>query len=153
MRTLSLTFAFCALLVAGCGGGTSTTSTPDLVMVSAGDMAMAAADMAGMAPADMAKGTPVMVGMGGLNFNPAMVTIKVGETVTWTWASSGHTVTSGVPGAPDNKFCSPGDMSCAMAAPSVAGFVYSHTFTAAGMYPYYCIPHMGANMKGAVVVQ
>ena len=36
---------------------------------------------------------------GSLVFNPASVTVKVGGQVRWTWGSSNHTVTSGLPTA------------------------------------------------------
>src|SRR5262249_12347296 len=53
---------------------------------------------------------------GNLVFDPASVTIKVGDTVRWTWASSFHSVVSGVvvngANMPDGKFCSPNDMNC-----------------------------------------
>jgi len=86
-----------------------------------------------------------------------MVTIHPGDTVQWVWQSPGHTVTSGTVkmgmGTADNKFCSPSDMNCATAPTSTTGAMYSHTFTQAGMFPYYCRPHAGAGMIGTVVVQ
>ena len=49
----------------------------------------------------------VMVGDGGaLVYTPADLTIRVGDTVRWVWASSGHSVVSGTT-ARDNEFCSP----------------------------------------------
>jgi plastocyanin len=42
----------------------------------------------------------VVVGpSGSLTYNPPSVTVKVGGSVRWTWGSSGHTVTSGIPTA------------------------------------------------------
>ncbi|MGN6385054.1 MAG: PQQ-dependent sugar dehydrogenase, partial [Verrucomicrobiota bacterium] len=78
-------------------------------------------------------------------FNPSTATINVGDTVTWTQLDAGmqHTATSGVDAAPDGKFDS--------------GFLsqnqtYSHTFTEAGNYPYFCIPH-SSFMTGTIIVQ
>ena len=39
----------------------------------------------------------VAVGQGGDVFVPDTVNISVGDTVRWTWAESGHSVTSGDP--------------------------------------------------------
>jgi plastocyanin len=99
----------------------------------------------------------VMVGPGGmLVFDPATVTIKVGDTVRCMWASSFHSVVSGVvvSGAnmPDGKFCSPDDMNCGTTVSNM-GTVYDHTFTTAGTYPYFCAPHGVIGMTGTVIVQ
>ncbi len=48
----------------------------------------------------------VSVGQG-FTFTPGTVDIVVGDTVRWTWASSGHSVTSGTPCIPNEQFCSP----------------------------------------------
>jgi plastocyanin len=81
------------------------------------------------------------------------LTIAVGDTVKWVWASSGHTVTSGSAGVADGTFCSPSDANCDTAATSNAGATYSHTFAAAGDFPYFCRPHAGAGMTGDITVQ
>ena len=54
----------------------------------------------------------VAVGQGGDVFVPDTVNISVGDTVRWTWAESGHSVTSGPPCVPDSQYCSPNDMNC-----------------------------------------
>jgi plastocyanin len=96
----------------------------------------------------------VQVGSGGqLSFSPAAVTIHVGDTVQWTFASSGHTVTSGSGCGADNKFCSPNDTNCGNGATSASGATYSHTFTTAGTFPYFCEIHCGSGMTGTVTVQ
>src|SRR4030095_2736600 len=51
----------------------------------------------------------VAVGKGGGGVVPDTVTISVGDTVRWTWAEDGHSVTSGDPCTPDEQFCSPDD--------------------------------------------
>ena len=93
---------------------------------------------------------------GNFVFDPAMVTIKAGDTVRWTWASSFHSVVSGVvvngANMPDGKFCSPNDMNCGTTVSNV-GTVYDHTFNTAGTYPYFCAPHGVIGMTGTVVVQ
>jgi plastocyanin len=76
--------------------------------------------------------------------NPAVDTISIGETVTWTWVNTGgtpHSVRS--QGAP--AFTSSNTL-------SGGGSTYSFTFTAPGTYQYDCAVH-GSQMTGRVVVQ
>ena len=95
----------------------------------------------------------VTVGPGGaLTFDPDPVNISVGDTVQWTWGSSGHSVTSGHPCAADSQFCSPDDMNCASIILSNQGAVYSHTFTRPGAYSYFCSVHCIVGMTGTVNV-
>ena len=78
----------------------------------------------------------VAVGHGGDVFVPDTVNISVGDTVRWTWAESGHSVTSGPPCVADSQYCSPNDMNCSPGTLSNQGTVYQHTFTQAGRYSY-----------------
>ena len=87
---------------------------------------------------------PVQVGQGGLKFTPQNVTIHVGDTVQWTWAASGHSSTSGTPGHPDGIWDS---------GVQNLGFTFSHTFSTAGTFNYYCTPHGACcGMIGSVIV-
>ena len=96
----------------------------------------------------------VVVGPDGLfTFSPPSLNIQVGETVEWTWSSSGHNVVSGSECVADDQFCSPNDSNCAATPLSSNGSTYRHTFTAAGMYPYFCSQHCGFGMVGTVMVQ
>lgn len=71
-------------------------------------------------------------------FVPATVTIKVGQTVTWTNDGSiPHSVTFDN-GAPFDESLD-------------AGATVSRTFTTAGTFAYHCTIH-GASMSGTVVV-
>lgn len=76
--------------------------------------------------------------------NPAVDTIAVGGTMTWTWgansaAYSGHSVESeGSPGFASSAIQSSG--------------TYSVTFMAAGTYKYDCAVH-GSAMTGTIVVR
>lgn len=90
-------------------------------------------------------GTVVMpVGVGSntqLNFSPSTVTLILGANNTVTFENKDtatHTVT-----ATDNSFNS-GDI--------LPGKSWTHTFSAAGTFTYYCIYH-SAWMKGSVVVK
>ncbi|MGE5412838.1 MAG: PKD domain-containing protein [Syntrophomonadaceae bacterium] len=90
----------------------------------------------------------VEVGQGGNRFvddesHTTTTTIHVGDTVTWTWDSSTHSTTSGN--------CCTGDGTWDSGVHS-APFNFSHTFNAAGSFPYFCVVH-GAMMTGTVVVQ
>jgi plastocyanin len=72
-------------------------------------------------------------------------TIAVGDTVNWIWQTGIHSTTSGtctVGCTPDGTWDSG----------SGSGLNFSHTFTQAGTFPYFCIVH-GAMMQGTVVVQ
>jgi len=80
-------------------------------------------------------------------FQPNPVQVSVGATVTWTNDDSQpHTVTSGQNAQPDNKFNSSPNFNPLLAP----GQTFSHTFTEAGQYPYYCALH--PNMVGTVSV-
>ena len=94
----------------------------------------------------------VAVGQGGDVFVPDTVNISVGDTVRWTWATSGHSVTSGPPCVADSQYCSPNDTNCFPGTTSNQGFVYTHTFTEPGTYAYYCIVHCVIGMTGVVNV-
>ena len=81
---------------------------------------------------------------GDLVFSPSSVTIHPGDTVLWTWGSSFHSSTSGVPGVPDGIWDS-GILN--------QGATFSHTFNSTGTFPYYCTVHGGCcGMVGTVNV-
>jgi plastocyanin len=94
----------------------------------------------------------VAVGQGGFVFVPNTVNISVGDTVRWTWATSGHSVSSGTPCMIDGQFCSPNDTNCAAGVLSNSGTVYEHTFAQAGAYSYFCVAHCGLGMTGVINV-
>jgi plastocyanin len=94
----------------------------------------------------------VAVGQGGDVFVPDTVNISVGDTVRWTWAESGHSVTSGPPCVADSQYCSPDDMNCAAGILSNAGTVYTHTFSQPGAYSYHCAAHCAIGMRGVINV-
>ena len=86
----------------------------------------------------------VKVGAGGLKFTPANVTIQAGDTVQWVWRRNDHSTTSGTPGVPDGIWDS---------GVQNTGFVFNHTFPAAGTFPYYCSVHGACcTMSGSVTV-
>jgi plastocyanin len=72
-------------------------------------------------------------------YDPADITVKVGETVTWEWvADDKHSVTS------DNGAFDSGEK-------KGRGTKWSFKFTKAGDFPYSCTPH--PFMVGSVKVQ
>jgi plastocyanin len=82
---------------------------------------------------------------GSMQFVPAGVSIDVGDKVTWVWNGPYqpyHSVTSGTPGHANNLFNSG----------SLGGSAnFTHTFTTAGSFPYFCQVHP-TMMAGYVVV-
>jgi plastocyanin len=95
-------------------------------------------------------------------FEPATITIKAGESVTWTNASNEqHTVTADESALPDGAtYFSSGDAAGEKAANDdlaheliLPDGEYSHTFETPGRYSYYCILHLSDGMKGTVVVE
>jgi plastocyanin len=89
--------------------------------------------------APRARAAETMVDISGFAFQPGTVTIKVGDTVTWTNSdTTAHTATS-----TDDPALFDGEM-----AP---GESFSFTFTEAGSFDYFCEIH--PTMEGTVVVQ
>jgi plastocyanin len=75
-------------------------------------------------------------------FQPNLVQVSVGSTVTWTNDDAQpHIVSSGENATPSGLFESP------LMAPAAT---FEHTFTEAGEYPYFCLLH--PNMVGTVQV-
>lgn len=74
-------------------------------------------------------------------YDPATVTVQVGDTVTWTNSEGFHSVD-----ADDGSFGN---------APGT-GWTFTNTFTAPGTYEYFCEVHStadGTNMNGVVIVE
>ncbi len=80
-------------------------------------------------------------------FSPNPLEVKVGDTVTWTNDDlQPHTVTSGTSATPDGKFNSSPGLKTLLTPKNT----FSHTFSAAGTFPYFCQLH--PNMIGTVNV-
>ncbi len=74
-----------------------------------------------------------------MRFEPAVIGIKAGETVSWrNGAGMPHTVSGRSDGGPNSGTLGSGE-------------VFSHTFNESGTYEYYCALHPG--MTGKVIVQ
>jgi plastocyanin len=135
MKKLGIVLA--ALVVASVAACSSTTSptptgTSGGTSGTTGDAAAAA--------------NTVTVGGTSNTFSPSTLSIKVGDTVTWTWAGGAHTVTSGTGCTSDGMFGTDGIQ-------SAVGSTFTHTFATAGTFAYFCVPHCASGMKGSIVVQ
>ncbi len=103
----------------------SWTSLPFLVAVLAASPALAA---------------NVEVLVSSYQFTPSLVTIQVGDSVTWRNVEGSHDVV-----ADDGSFFG-GDT-------SANNWTFTHTFNSPGSFGYYCSPHINFGMQGMVVVQ
>ncbi|MEJ7838302.1 MAG: plastocyanin/azurin family copper-binding protein [Thermomicrobiales bacterium] len=90
----------------------------------------------------------------GLAFDPEMLTIDLGQTVTWrNVGTMVHTATNDIEQAqnPDHAVLPEGAVGWDSGLIR-AGESWSHTFDLTGEYTYFCIPHEAAGMVGKVVV-
>jgi plastocyanin len=89
----------------------------------------------------------VLVGSGGLKFVPATANIVQNDTVNWSWSGSFHSSTSGTV---NNGAATPNGLWDS--GVNNVPHSFSHTFTSAGTFPYYCSIHFGSGMTGSVIV-
>lgn len=91
----------------------------------------------------------VRVGQTSMAFSPSSISIAPGDTIDWVWYGpappyfTNHSVTAGTPSNPTPTVFNSG----AHHSP----YSFSHTFTTAGQYPYFCTVH-GSMMTGSVTV-
>ena len=76
---------------------------------------------------------------GNFQFDPALVEVDAGTTITWEWDSSGHSVTSVSGDQYDSD-------------DRAAGATFTHTFDSPGNHLYKCDPHEDTGHLGAVIV-
>lgn len=97
-----------------------------------------------------------------LRYEPGVVTVEVGETVTFTNDSdASHTVTAYEDKIPEGgSFFSSGGFTSEREARSEPekgmldqGEAFEVTFDAPGTYAYFCVPHEQLGMKGKVIVE
>ena len=140
--------------VTGQGGANATnatmTSTGNATNATAAGANATNATAAGATGGNTTTSVSIVPGASSLTdtaFQPNPVQVSVGNTVTWTNNDSQpHTVTSGSNGQPDNKFNSSPNFNPLLNP----GQTFSHTFTEAGEYPYFCMLH--PNQVGTVSV-
>jgi plastocyanin len=114
------------LAVAACGGGTTpppSQAAPSVAAPSTGQSAAA--------------GGSQSVEIKNFAFNPATLTVKVGDKVSWKNSdSAAHTVTFDDGSADSNDIAN--------------NATFDHTFSTAGTFAYHCKIH--TNMKGTITV-
>ena len=104
------------------------------------------------------------VGMTAQTFEPAEITVSVGDEVVWANTSArAHSVTAYGAQIPEEAtFFATGGYEDEIAARDAwangdgaikTGQQYTHTFEVPGEYRYFCIPHEQAGMIGTVVVE
>jgi plastocyanin len=131
MKTKVLSVLIALLLLAACGSKPTVTPAGTLPPIPTATQPPAATT----APVQAASANDITIQ--GFAFNPASLTIKVGDTVKWTnQDTAAHTVV-----ADDNSWGS-GQL--------VQGSSFSFTFTKAGTYNYLCGVH--PRMKGTIIV-
>jgi plastocyanin len=152
---LGLSLPAVSALLAACGGSdkaTNTVSSADSVTKASGSSSPTGSGAAGSAVA----GTTHTVEMlDQLKFDPAELTVKAGDTVTWkNTGSMPHTTTCDPSKALDKNHIKQPDGGDTWDSGILnGGQSYSHTFVVPGDYQYICIPHEAANMIGKVTVQ
>jgi len=127
------------LLGAGCGTANApTAAAPAAQPANAPAAAQPTAAPAAEQPSSAPSAAAATVEMWKFAFDPATVTVKVGQTVTWdNYDGVDHQVVS--------------DSGLFSSQPLPQNGEYSYTFTKAGTYPYHCQIH--PTMTGTVIVQ
>ena len=127
-----------------------------VVVISLGACSSSGAPGRSAEPSSTPEKSQTQVSLNGIAFEPDVLEIEPGTSVTWTNEDDIlHTVTSGVgkkqgvpgvsedvPGKPDGRFEREMDG---------AGATFTFTFEEAGTFPYFCAIHAG--MTGTVVVE
>ena len=87
-----------------------------------------------------------------MSFDPeGLPNVKVGDTVTWVWEASGHSVVSGGIGGPAAADCTvDGEFS---SGSRNTGETFSITFTTAGTRGYHCAAHCSQFEGGTITVK
>jgi len=103
----------------------------------------------------------IIAGPDGNNaFEPAGLTVQVGDRVTWGFASAGHNICcrpddsneANLPGDAE-PFASYGPDESPEGSLVPRGETYEHTFGVPGQYDYVCIPHESLDMMGTIRVE
>lgn len=141
MRMWGLSLAAIGIVIAAAcgGGGGETTTTPGNNQPPGGGNNNA---------------NPNTVTLVDSSFNPANITIKAGQTVTWQWTACTDT-TSGY-GYGNGYACVTHqimfDDGSGTVSPKQNSGTFNRTFSGTGTFKYHCTVH-GSYMSGQVVVQ
>ncbi|AUV84391.1 hypothetical protein C2R22_22885 (plasmid) [Salinigranum rubrum] len=162
-RMLQATAGVAAVGLAGCtgaqnDGGGSTTETPTDESESGHsdeesghDDGEDGHDEAVGAPSDTAE-VAMITEDGGYHFEPHVVRVNVGGTVTWTNESGSHSTTAYHPDNDQPQLAPDGATAWDSGIVSEQGATFEHTFETEGVYHYYCTPHETLGMIGSVIV-
>lgn len=89
---------------------------------------------------------------GGYHFDPHVVRVKPGGSVTWVLGSGTHTATAYHPDNDQPQLVPDGAAAWDSGTISSQGATFEHTFETEGVYHYYCAPHESVGMIGSVIV-
>jgi plastocyanin len=147
------------------GASTSTTTPAPAAAPDSGAMAAGAGAAGGGAPAPITGKTVSVSMMGdakGYRFEPAAITIKVGDGVKWTNVSGGpHNVTFFSDSIPAGSATVLGNNMPQPTSPLTGPllitpnqtYIVSFAGVPKGVYHYYCTPHLALGMKATITVQ
>jgi halocyanin-like protein len=122
------------------GPATAQTDRPDFGGYIDGAQGGAVEDLRGTSEVTVEVGA----GSNGLAFAPTGVWIDPETTITFEWVGPGHNIV--VENGPSGTSWEGVD------GLEGEGFTHQHTFETAGVYQYFCQPHKGQGMLGAVAV-
>lgn len=84
-------------------------------------------------------------------YDPAIIWVEQGATVTWEIKNASHSVTA-YHSNTDHPLRIPEDAEPFNSTTITDGETFEHTFETPGVYNYYCIPHEPLGMVGLVIV-
>jgi plastocyanin len=161
-RMIQLTGGAAAVGLAGCVGASTNSDPSDASDGSADDQhdegtedghddGEAGHDEAIGAPSDTAE-VKMITEDGGYHFEPHVVRVNVGGTVTFVNESGSHSATAYHPEFDQPRLVPEGTDAWDSGLLMEAGATFEHTFETEGVYHYYCIPHESLGMIGSVIV-
>ncbi|MDF9748127.1 cupredoxin domain-containing protein [Natrinema salsiterrestre] len=161
-RMLQLTGGTAVVGLAGCTGtqnndggganGTPTESGQDDTSTESGHSDEEDGhDEAVGAPSDTAE-VNMITEDGGYHFEPHVVRVNVGGTVTWHNESGSHSTTAYHSDNDQPQLVPDGAAAWDSGLYTEQGATFEHTFETEGVYHYYCTPHESLGMIGSVIV-
>ncbi|HEY4132478.1 MAG TPA: plastocyanin/azurin family copper-binding protein [Gemmatimonadaceae bacterium] len=173
MRFYGLALLASAAVLGACSGGgdkakdtsaaaTPAATTPAATQPAAGAAAPAAGAVAKVAATGANHDIKMIGDDKGYRFEPANVTIKSGDQVTFTMVTGGpHNIAFDAATVPadskaqldanmDNKIS---ELSSPMLMNPNEHYVISFGGVKPGVYPFHCTPHLAMGMKGVITVQ
>ena len=161
-RMLQLTGGAAVVGLAGCtgtqdnnseaAGGSPTESGHDETSTESGHSDDEDShDEAVGAPSDTAE-VNMITEDGDYHFEPHVVRVNVGGTVTWHNESGSHSTTAYHSDNDQPQLVPDGAASWDSGIVSEQGATFEHTFETEGVYHYYCTPHETLGMIGSVIV-